>query len=141
MIKNAFTSFAEQEEKPEMVAAVFSGLHSLSMEELKFASEVCPELNLLKTKIQARWPRDNKDINPALAHFFLVRDELSIQVGLIRRGEHNFLVPASLHVPLVILAHETHHGLVRTKQRLCKLYWWPKMDTLVHTVIANCLPC
>lgn len=53
---------AEQEEEPEMVAAVFSGLHSLSMEELKFASEACPELNLLKTQIQARWPRDNKDI-------------------------------------------------------------------------------
>ena len=36
------------------------------------------------------------------------------------------------------LAHETHQGVVRTKQRLRDLYWWPGMDMCVQEIIRTC---
>ncbi|KAJ8362815.1 hypothetical protein SKAU_G00116460 [Synaphobranchus kaupii] len=32
-------------------------------------------------------------------------------------------------------------GVVRTKQRLRDLYWWPHLDALVLSTIASCQPC
>lgn len=58
---------------------------------------------------------------------------------MILRGENRVVVPVSLCSTLVKLAHETHQGLVRTKQRLREWYWWPKMDLLVQSVISTCL--
>lgn len=50
-------------------------------------------------------------------------------------------VPVLLRSRVIDLAHEGQSGLVRTKQRLCELYWWPKMDNFVHNVIASCVSC
>lgn len=41
----------EHIEEPEMVAAVFSGLQSVSMEDFTKASESCPKLGLLRMQI------------------------------------------------------------------------------------------
>jgi len=40
-----------------------------------------------------------------------------------------------------MLAYESHQGIVRTKQRLRDLYWWPKMDSQVQYSIASCVLC
>lgn len=56
--------------------------------------------------------------DPALLSFFLIHNEHN---GLTMRGEHRFVVPASLHSILLNLAQETHQGLVRIKQRLREL--------------------
>lgn len=131
----------EHIEEPEMVAAIFAGLHSVSMEDFTKASESCSELRLLRTQILKEWPHNKKDVDPAPSSFFFIRDELSVHEGLIMRGEHCVVVPVSLRSTLVKLAHETHQGLVRTKQRLREWYWWLKMDLLVHSVISTCLTC
>lgn len=73
----------EDIEEPEMVAAVFAGLHSVSMEDFTIASESCPELWLLRTQILKEWPHNKKDVDPALSSFFFIHDELSVQEGLI----------------------------------------------------------
>lgn len=39
------------------------------------------------------------------------------------------------------LAHESHQGVVRTKQRLQDLYWCPGMDTCVQETISACVTC
>ena len=39
------------------------------------------------------------------------------------------------------LAHDTHQGIVRTKQRLRDLYWWPGMDAHVESAIKACITC
>lgn len=48
------------------------------------------------------------------------------------------MVPTSLQQRIVQLAHERHQGMVRTKQRLRELYWWPHMDDLVHEALSSC---
>ena len=51
------------------------------------------------------------------------------------------VVPVALRRVLVNLAHEGHQGIVRTKQRIRELYWWPGIDCLVKEQIKNCEVC
>lgn len=75
-----------------------------------------------------------------LSCYFLVRHELAVDAPLIMRGSR-LLVPISLRVKIIHLAHEGHQGIVRTKQRLRELYWWPCMDSMVNDMVASCVIC
>lgn len=76
-----------------------------------------------------------------LALYFNVRDELAVVKSLVMRGSDCLVVPVSLRSRVLDLAHEGHQGIVRTKQRLRELYWWPHMDKCVETIIGSCVPC
>lgn len=65
---------------------------------------------------------------PELVLYFLVRDKLAVEDSLIMRGTDRMVVPVSLISRVRDLAHEGHQRLVRIKQRLRELYWWPQMD-------------
>ncbi|KAI7802904.1 hypothetical protein IRJ41_022848 [Triplophysa rosa] len=102
--------------------------------------EVCPELSQLRQMIQSRWPKLQKSVSNDLRLYFPVRLELAVESQLIFRGKR-LVVPCALRERLVHLAHEGHQGLVRIKQRLRELYWWPRMDDLVHTILRACVTC
>ena len=55
--------------------------------------------------------------------------------GLVFRGER-IVAPTELRRRLFSLAHEGHQGMIRTKQRLRELFWWPGMDTDVEVVVV-----
>lgn len=125
-------------EEPEMVASV---LPALSVSDFTSSSAQCPELTLLRAQIQKGWPKCKKHVDSALAPYFLIRHELSASDTLVMRGEHRYIVPVSLRSTVVHLAHDTHQGVVRTKQRLRELYWWPQMDKMVESIISACITC
>ena len=72
--------------------------------------------------------------------YFTVRDELSVHEGIIFRGQ-KVIVPSSLTIPVINHAHEGHQGIVKTKQRLRALYWFPGMDTQTTSMIKHCITC
>ena len=39
------------------------------------------------------------------------------------------------------LAHEAHQGMVKTKQRIRELYWWPGIDREVEELVRTCETC
>lgn len=51
------------------------------------------------------------------------------------------VVPGKLCESLFHTAHVSHQGMVRTKQCLREIYWWPKMDTYVADKIFACQRC
>lgn len=126
--------------EPEMVAFV-TGLPTLSVEDFMAASEACPELTQLRLRIGQGWPKKCCDLDPVLVPFFRIRDELCVDGVLVRRGEHRVLVPSTLRSKMISLAHETHQGIVQTKQRLRELFWWPQMDAQVQSAVSSCLTC
>ena len=69
--------------------------------------------------------------------FLRCREELTVIDDVILRGGR-VLVPEKLRTRLVELAHEGHQGIVRTKQRLRDLYWWPGMDRAVEGRVNDC---
>ncbi|XP_057698600.1 uncharacterized protein K02A2.6-like [Corythoichthys intestinalis] len=132
----------EDTDEPDMIAAIFrESLCAISLTEFSVASENCPELILLRRQIQEGWPKTKKDLPQYVAPYFQLRDELSVHDSLVLRGSDRLIVPISLRARVVDLAHEGHQGIVRTKQRLRQLYWWPQLDDLVHSVISSWINC
>ncbi len=70
-----------------------------------------------------------------------MRDKLAAQDSLVFRGSYRLVVPVSLRGALINLAHQGHQGIVRTKQRLRDLYWWPGMDHSAQSAITSCQLC
>ena len=64
---------------------------------------------------------------------------MSLQINIFR--DSRVVVPSALQSQIVDISHEGHQGVVRTKQHLRQLYWWPKMDKLVYEKVKKCVTC
>nr|XP_055067975.1 uncharacterized protein K02A2.6-like [Misgurnus anguillicaudatus] len=126
--------------EPEQVALLTSALTAVTPEEFATASASCPEMCALRAQIQKGWPRSSSHVDPLLLPFYKLRNELAATDDLILKGSR-LVAPALLRHRLVMLAHEGHQGIVRTKQRLRDLYWWPRMDESVTCFISSCQLC
>ena len=69
-----------------------------------------------------------------------VKEELWVVGQVVMRGAR-IVMPQSLWKQTIMLAHEGHQGMVRTKARLREKVWWPQMDRKVEDAIRSCHPC
>ena len=112
---------------------------SVSLMELQKAVSEDKILTQVITYIQGIWPNKSA-ISSELQVFYELRDELSVVRGVVMRGEV-VVVPANLTERLINLAHSSHQGMSRTKQRLREYYWWAGMDRQVEDTIRSCTVC
>ena len=70
----------------------------------------------------------------------MVKDEFWVIGQLVMRGGR-IVMPESLWSRTVLLAHEGHQGVTRTKSRLREKVWWPGMDKQVEDFVRSCYPC
>ena len=71
-----------------------------------------------------------------------MKDELTVSDEsdiVLRNGR--IVVPTVLREKAVLLAHEGHQGLVKTKQLLREKVWFPGIDQLAKRTIETCLAC
>ncbi|XP_041940375.1 uncharacterized protein K02A2.6-like [Alosa sapidissima] len=125
----------------DIEVALTSTLTAVTDAEFKAACTSCPVQTQLRGLLTSTWPASAKHLTPALQPFFKLRYELSLQGDCVVRGPHRLVVPDSLQSKFISLAHDTHQGIVRTKQRLREAYWWPGMDAQVETAIKSCITC
>ena len=69
-----------------------------------------------------------------------VKEELWVVRQVVMRGAR-IVMPQSLWKQTIMLAHEGHQGMVRTKARLREKVWWPQMDKQVEDAIRSRHPC
>lgn len=131
----------QMEPDMEVVALVTDDFAPVTADELTAACKGCPVLQQVRTYIREGWPRTAKGLDPALVPYFRIQTELSEHDECIIRGTHRVVVPQEIQPKLIQIAHDTHQGIVRTKQRLRELYWWPGMDTDVQVAIKSCTTC
>lgn len=128
-------------EMVESVETILTDNTAVSKANFQAECHSCPVLTKLCAQIQKPWPKQKKAVDPDLQPYYLIRDELTIVDDCIARGTYRLVVPQSLQKRLIDIAHETHQGIVCTKQSLKELYWWPQMDTQVETLIKDCTTC
>lgn len=122
---------------PELVALLSMSPVSVTAGEIEDASSSCSEHASLRVQIHQQWPVSVKAVKPILQPYFKIRHELSVKDSLVFRGTL-LVVPVSLHHTLISLAQEGHQGIIRTRQHLRELYWFPGKDTLVRSQISAC---
>ncbi|CAB4013330.1 Transposon Tf2-9 poly [Paramuricea clavata] len=71
-----------------------------------------------------------------------IKTELTLNEhdGIILRGSR-IVLPESLRLKAVQIAHEGHQGLVKTKQLLREKVWYPGIDKLAKHTVDTCLLC
>ena len=124
----------------EYVALLTTAHKSISAADLDTACASSPELIKLRAIISNGWPASPTGLDPDLLPYYKIRHELSVKDNFVFRG-FRLVVPDTLRPTLVNIAHESHQGVVRTKQRLREHYWWPKIDDQVLTAIRACYLC
>lgn len=97
-------------------------------------------LIVLKDILNGSGTVDEKTKN-VRAIFAKVLDEITITSdGLIMRGSR-LILPEALHTRALMIAHEGHQGITKTKSLLRTKVWFPGMDKMTEETIGDCLAC
>lgn len=99
-----------------------------------------PSAQELIRVIRNGWPNTKRELAPEIRPYWEYRDELSIYNGLIVRGDRT-LIPAEERTRILKLLHQSHLGVVNTKQRARDLVFWPGMNAAIEEEIAKCTVC
>ena len=104
------------------------------------ATEEDEDLRDLKTVIRHGWPLRKEDAPVKVRDYFPFRDELTMQNGLIFKGER-LVVPTSLREEMTEKLHSSHIGIQGCLRRARKTLYWPGMNKKVEDYIAKCSTC
>ena len=99
-----------------------------------------PDLQSLKPLIQHGWP-DSKHQTPLAARpYWDYRDEMTIQDGIILRGER-VVIPSSLQKEMLDIIHRSHLGIEKCKSRARDTIFWPGMNSQIEDTVSKCQTC
>ena len=108
---------------------------SIKLDEVCTATQQDPTLQKLMTTIQTgRWHESDQ------SDFTNFKDEPSVADGVILR-DHRLVIPKVLHRKVIDIAHQSHQGIVKTKQLIREKVWFPGIDKQVEEVVRSCIPC
>ena len=108
---------------------------SMTLDEIRTATAEDPTLREVMTAVQTgRWDK------PGVEGFARFAGEISVTDGIILR-DHRIIVPQQLRERVIDIAHQSHQGIVRTKQCIREKVWFPGIDRAVEETVKSCLPC
>ena len=73
--------------------------------------------------------------------YLAIKGELSTYGNYLLLRGHRLVIPKSLRLQVLNLAHEGHQGIVKTKNRLRQKVWWPKIDQEAEKLCRSCTSC
>ena len=81
-------------------------------------------------------------VDPSMLKIFAnIRSELTSVDGKLVLCGNRIVIPDVLAKRVVELAHEGHQGLVKTCSLLRSKVWFPRMDTVVDSIVKTCGSC
>ena len=110
------------------------------LEEIRRETRNDPSLQELKCVITLGWPEDKSKVAPQVHPFFSIRDELTIQDGLIFRGQR-VVVPQSLRPMIKTKLHSSHMGIDACLRRARESVFWPGFSAEIKQMVETCEPC
>jgi hypothetical protein len=110
------------------------------LEELRMATQKDMEMQELIECILKGWPENKVDLCLAMRPYFQFRTELSVQDGLIFRG-NRVVVPESQREVLKERLHSSHIGAEGCCRRARECLYWPGMNQDIKDLVAKCSIC
>ena len=110
------------------------------LSEIKQQTSADPVLNQLRETIFVGWPEDQKSLPTDLREYWSYRDELSIEDGMIVKGER-ILIPETVRESILKNLHTGHLGIVKTQLRARRDVFWPNMNQAIERMCKACEVC
>ena len=108
--------------------------------EIQRETEADETLQLIKPIILQGWPEDKVNVPDSLLPYFHIRDELSVQNGLIFRGER-VIIPKSMRPTMINAVHKSHLGINSCLRRARECLFWPGMSSDIKIEVEKCSAC
>ncbi len=125
----------------EVRALTNGGQHdSLRLTDLRHIAEQDDEYQQLKHYIEVGFPQKRKQLPTKCQRYWNVRNQLTIDDGLIVFG-CRLLIPAKLQQSALRQLHAAHQGTVQTKSRARQVVYWPGMDNDIDNITLTCKLC
>ena len=118
----------------------FSPINSSRLNDIRIATDSDSTLQQLKQMILQGWPTHKSAVPSDIAVFFDYRDELTIQDGIVLRG-NRVVIPVSLRNDMKQRVHAGHLGINSCLQRARKLIYWPGMSRDIRQYVQACPVC
>jgi len=118
------------------VSALLKDNDAVSTIELEEATKNDDVLKMIVSKLQLGWS-DDAAVTKEEKVFKGIQQELSVVDGILHRGER-IVVPTILRQRLLQQGHQGHLGIVKTKQKMRQMFWWPQMDHEIESYVKNC---
>ena len=105
--------------------------------QIPHEAEKDESLQTLKAVIQQGWPDDKSALPPVVSPYFNMRDEMSVQDGLIFKGER-VVVPKAARGELLRRIHNSHLGVNGCLNRARECLYWPGMTGDIKNHVSTC---
>ena len=142
MLSRAYLPFqSKEEDEIESVNMVrYLPISDKRLDEIRVETRKDQSLRSLSETILVGWPEDKK-YAPALTHpYFSMRDELTVQDGLIFKG-NAVVVPKNLRAAMKDKIHSSHLGMEACLRRARECLYWPAMSAEIKEYISACEIC
>ena len=97
-------------------------------------------LEVLKAVIQMCWPEHKSNVPSIIFPYFNMRYEMSIQDGLVFKGER-VVVPRASRSELLRRIHSSHLGVNGCLNRARECLYWPDMTADIKNYVSTCEAC
>lgn len=111
-----------------------------SVLKIKEAMKIDPTMTALLRTILHGWPETIYELPSDVADYYTFRDELTIQDGLIFKGDR-IVIPQSIRPEMVKKLHASHMGLQSCLRRARETVYWPGLTKDVTLPISTCSIC
>ena len=97
-------------------------------------------LALLKYTVQHGWPQTIIELPPELHPYWTFREEISIEDGILLKGER-IIIPAVDQPDILQQLHHGHLGLQKCLHSARVSVYWPNLTKHLKELVTNCRVC
>ena len=108
--------------------------------ELQEATEEDEELKILKQVIVNGWPENVKDTPKLIRNYWSMKDCLSVQNGLVTKGEC-IVIPKSMQNTVLKRIHDAHQGIEKCQLKARNSVYWRGINKDIEMMVRSCEIC
>ena len=108
--------------------------------ELRSAMKEDRSMQQLQQVIVEGWPKDKIHLDPEVRPYFSMQNEMTVQDGLIFRG-NRVVVLMTQRAVLKEMLHSTHLGIEGCCRRARECLYWPNMNSDIRDYVSKCPMC
>ena len=136
-LSRAYLPSSKQDESETINMIKFLPVSEARLLQIQRATEMDESLQILKAAIQQGWPEDKSALRAIISPYFNVRNEMSVQDGLIFKGER-VVVTQSCRGELLRRIHNSHLGVNGCLSRARKCLYWPGKTGDIKNQVSTC---
>ncbi|KAJ8004076.1 hypothetical protein DPEC_G00155030 [Dallia pectoralis] len=95
---------------------------------------------MLKTVVLEGWPDCREDTPIVIRGYWAIRDEISVQDGVLFRSQH-VIIPKTLQPEMLRRIHYSHIGGEACYRQARDTLFWPNMQGEIKDFVQQCSVC